>query len=120
MTVNKHLIRRYLLATAAGVVVGLLGVLARYELFCEHNGHGSNADENYWARHVAFHFPAKNRDAVETYVQQLAFLSFLLCDNSAANIFLCSTLLVPFSVDTFDVVAASRRKRVQGGVACAE
>jgi hypothetical protein len=116
MNEKKHLIRRYLLAVLVGLVVGLIGVLAMYECFCERNGHGSIANENYWARHVAVHFPAKNRDAVEIYIQQLAFLSFLLCDNSAANIFLCSTLLVPFAVYTFDVVAASRRKRVQGVV----
>jgi hypothetical protein len=110
------LIRRYLLATLVGCVVGLIGVLARYELFCEHNGHGSIAEVSRWARHVAAYFPATNRDAIEMNIEQLAFLSFLLEDSSAANILFGSTLLVPFAVYTFDVVAASRRKRGQEAV----
>jgi hypothetical protein len=33
MSAKKHPIRRYLLSTLVGVVVGLVGVIARYEYF---------------------------------------------------------------------------------------
>jgi hypothetical protein len=46
--------------------------------------------------------------------QACHFLDFLLYYESAGNLVLVSTLLVPFALYAFDVVAAYPRKRGQG------
>ena len=107
MISKKHLIRRYLLATVVGIVVGLIGLLAGYQ----HNLES--------ARTRMFELndsPALlgDDDPRFQFAQEYLFWCFLLSDNSAVNILFGSTLLVPFAVYTFDVVAAARRKRERG------
>src|ERR1700733_13444896 len=116
MSVNKHLMRRYLLATLVGVAVGLPTNFARYESHIK-----GLADHPMGVQEIDrciidnFHsLQPGSLDSVRALFQAYFLLFFLLEDNSAGNILLGSTLLVPFAVYTFDVVAASRRKRIEG------
>jgi hypothetical protein len=120
MNPAKHFIRRYLLATLAGFVLGLIGVLARYEDYVKNSSHFGGftvaqvdsdiVGNRLWRSQVGRHFDAR------MVLHRFYFFVFLAEDtnNSAGNILLGSTLLLPFAVYTFDVVAASRRKREQG------
>jgi hypothetical protein len=116
MSAKKHLIRRYLLATVVGVVVGLVGLLARYEHYLEREGDESISIAliDSTVRKNAFLIKPDSLNEVRVLRQELPALSFLLYDRFAINIIFGSTLLVPFAVHTFDLVAASRRKREQG------
>jgi hypothetical protein len=120
MTVNKHMIRRYLLATLVGVVVGLLGVVANYEEYVEHSPHFcgksvAQLDSDI----VGNRYGDLRSDAIfdaRMILHRFYFFVFLAEDtnNSASNILLGSTLIVPLAVYTFDVVATSRREHRQG------
>jgi hypothetical protein len=118
MSAKPQLIRRYLIATLVGVVVGLVGVVARYEAYVEHAASttiaridGDVVSSRRWVK------PGKLDDA-RVLAQITCFLYFLVHDNdnSAGNILLGSTLLVPFAVYTFNVVTASQLKSKQGVV----
>jgi hypothetical protein len=119
MSSQKRTIRRYLVATLVGMVIGLVGLMIRYESFL----HMSVAQLNYELRvslllnDLREDYQGSDRtegEAACALLHQLNFLHFLLDDNSASNILLSSTLLVAFAVYTFDVVAAPRQRRRQG------
>jgi hypothetical protein len=115
MDEKKRLIRRYLLGTLVALSWGWLASLPGMSCSASTTGMAVSPTKTTGLDMLHFTFLQRIGMPLKHTFNKLAFLSFLLCDNSAANIFLCSTLLVPFSVYTFDVVAASRRKRVQGG-----
>jgi hypothetical protein len=115
MSAKKQLIRRYLLAAMIGVVVGLVGLIAGYEDYLEHSRTSiAEVDgcASTWGEDQQF--KPGSRNTVRVLLQEGIFLTFLLERHSAYNIRLGSTLLVPFAVYTFNVVAASRRKRTRG------
>jgi hypothetical protein len=115
MSDRKHLIRRYLLATLVGVVIGLVGMVAGYDNFLKWHDSSGIADFDHQIISCNARFVSDSvLNAGRILFQIKFFLGFLLEDSSASNILLGSTLLVPFAVYTFDVVAASRRKRRQG------
>jgi hypothetical protein len=116
MTVNKHLIRRYLLGTLAGVVVGLIGLVLEYESFVEKHYGKSISQMDEVVRDSQNQFKTGTFESVRVLGHVGAFLFFLLKDDAADGILIGSILLAPFAVYTFDVVAASRRKREQGAV----
>jgi hypothetical protein len=114
----KHLIRRYLLATLVGVVVGLVGVSTRYWYYMEKVVGDSPAQVDRYIMSRA-EYVNSGRLGERRVFQQLWYICGLLyyCEDQAnllGNIFLGSILLVPFAVHTFDVVAASRGKAKQG------
>jgi hypothetical protein len=119
MSAKKHL-RPYLLATLVGFVVGLVALIVIYEDDLER---GVDRDEKISIavidtcvrENVSFYKPGHLLE-VRILFQARHFLDFLLYYESAANILLATTLLVPFAVYTSDVVAASRRKREHGVV----
>ena len=114
MTVSKHLIRRYLLATLVGFVVGIFGLFADYAHFFERNRmHYEAIDLNAQQVVALYHIPSR-RNEVRALLQIWMFLNFLTDTKSADNTLFSTVLLVPFTVYTFDVVAASRRKQQQG------
>jgi hypothetical protein len=118
MIVNKHLMRRYLLATLVGVVVGLVGMVVMCDHYCrKHVGIGL-LQFDCKAAYAAEHFyKVGGRDVARELIDLAVFLLTLLSDKdkSTANFFI-APLLIPFAVYTFDVVAASRRKRGPGAV----
>jgi hypothetical protein len=117
MSDRKHLIRRYLFATLVGVVIGLVGMVVGYDNFLKWHDSNGIADFDHQIISCNERFVSESViNAGRILFQIKFFLRFLLEDSSASSIFLSSTLLLPFAVYTFDVVAASRRKREQGAV----
>jgi hypothetical protein len=118
MSDRKHLIRRYLLATAAGVIVGLLGIFARYSYYTESVNDFTPAEIDRRILSIPSFVNSGRLNEWRINAQLWHFFGILLNYNDEAkllgNIFVTSTLLAPFAVYTFDVVAASRRKREQG------
>jgi hypothetical protein len=118
MTVNKHLMRRYLLATLVAVVVGLVGIFARYSYYTESVNDFTPAEIDRRILSIPSFVNSGRLNEWRINAQLWHFFGILLNYNDEAkllgNIFVTSTLLAPFAVYTFDVVAASRRKREQG------
>jgi hypothetical protein len=119
MSAKKHLIRRYLLATLLGFVVGIGGALAWYWYHMESIQGASppRIDQEIVSNPYFAH--SGHLNGFRVILQLLGFLAFLLYSGQGdltVNILFVSTVLVPFAVYTFDVVAASRRKHGQGAV----
>ena len=116
MSAKKLPIRRYLLATLVGIVVGLVGVGVMYEYYCEQCCGKTLSQIDH-----QFVFFSEDLHAGGPKTRILAhvgnFIVFVLCDKpgTAVNILFGSTLLVPFAVYTFDAVAAAWKQR-QGAV----
>jgi hypothetical protein len=115
MSSKKRLIRRYLLAAIVGGVEGFVCIAATYQCWCNRCGF----DEAFVNQQINIRsqYDQEFRSAGRELVNRSVLLYFLIYSGKAdllANIFLGSTLLVPYAVYTFDVVAASRRK--QGAV----
>jgi hypothetical protein len=113
MSARKHLIHRYLLAALVGFVIGCVGIFVKYLDFygmcCD--VWSSDLCGSYGNFYVHRDFPPANRTAGSLLLKEGVFLTTLV-DGISGPLLLDSTLLIPFAVYTFDVVAASRRRDV--------
>jgi hypothetical protein len=92
------------------ICVGLIGIAVEYESFVEKHYSKSIAQMDEVERDSRNQFKKGTFESVRVLGQVGAFLFFLLKDDAADGILFGSTVLVPFAVYTFDVVAVSRRK----------